>query len=407
MDVNNLYLKTEQYVRDLFHDNKKPELFFHNYQHTKKVVERTKEIAGHYYLSEIDMLAVYIATWFHDTGYLFTDPQHHEAKSVALMQAFMEDKAPDKELLEKITDCILATRAPRTHNNLLQEIICDADTYHMGTKEFKESDKRIWDEYNANGTKISENNWAIKTITLLKEHQFYTKYCQDLLEKRKQKNMKKIKNKSGDNEKNGQEINIADIGHDKTGLTTKGIQTMLRMTSGNHLRLSDMADSKANILISVNSIIISVILGVMLRKLEEVPFFTIPTIIFLIVSLATIVISIVATRPKIGSGTFNSQDIVDKKINLLFFGNYYRTSFEEYDKAMREMMIDTDYLYGSLLKDIHTLGAVLGRKYRLIRLAYNIFMIGIIVSVLAFGIAAIFFNSTITGTIPTAKVSPF
>lgn len=407
MDVNNLYKKTEQYVTGLFNDNENPALVFHNYQHTKMVVERTKEIAGHYYLSEMDMLAVYIAAWFHDTGYLFTDPQHHEEKSVKLMEEFMKDNAHDKELLEKITDCILATRVPRVHDSLLKEIICDADTYHLGTKEFKESDKRVWEEYNANGTIVSEKEWDLKTITLLEEHQYYTKYCKDLLEKRKQKNMKKIKKKSEEHDDVEEVRQLSGLAKDRTGLMSKGIQTMLRLTSQNHFHLSDMADSKANILISVNAIIISVILGVLMRKLEEVPYLTIPTIIFLAVSLTTIVISIIATRPKVGGGTFSSQDIMEKKTNLLFFGNFYRTSFDEYDKAMREMMSDTDYLYGSLIKDIYTLGAVLGRKYRLIRLAYNIFMIGIIVSVLAFGIAVFFFHSTATGTITTAKGSPF
>jgi hypothetical protein len=74
---------------------------------------------------------------------------------------------------------------------------------------------------------------------------------------------------------------------------------------------------------------------------------------------------------------------------------------------MREMMNDTDYLYGSLIKDIYTLGTVLGRKYKLIRLAYNIFMIGIIVSVLAFGIAFFFFGSTAGSAITPATGSPF
>ena len=74
---------------------------------------------------------------------------------------------------------------------------------------------------------------------------------------------------------------------------------------------------------------------------------------------------------------------------------------------MRKMMSDTDYLYGSLIKDIYTLGAVLGRKYKLVRLAYNIFMVGIIVSVLAFGIAVFFFHSVTTGTIIPATGSPF
>jgi hypothetical protein len=74
---------------------------------------------------------------------------------------------------------------------------------------------------------------------------------------------------------------------------------------------------------------------------------------------------------------------------------------------MREMMLDTDYLYGSLIKDIYYLGVVLGRKYRLIRLAYNIFMIGIVVSVLAFAIATFFAGDPGTGIIVNGEGSPF
>ncbi len=411
MDSNNLYKKTEQYVTGLFNDNNKPGLVFHTLEHTKNVVDRTKEIAGHYYLSENDMLAVYVAAWFHDTGYLFTTPDQHEEKSVELMKEFMAKQGADEKLIDTIADCIMATRAPRQHDTLLKEIICDADTYHLGTKDFKDINQKVWEEYNQTGTTVSEAEWSEKTIELLSEHKFHTKYCKDLLEKRKQKNMKKIskkaEEKAEENDSEDEAMSLSDMKKDKTGLMTKGIQTMLRLTSENHLRLSDMADSKANILISVNAIIISIILGVLMRKMEESPYLAIPTIIFLLVALATIVISIIATRPKVSEGTFTSQDILDKKANLLFFGNFYRASFEEYNMAMRQMMNDTEYLYGSLIKDIYTLGTVVGRKYRLVRLAYNIFMIGIIVSVLAFAIAVFFFHSTTTGTIVPASGSPF
>ena len=408
MDTNNLYKKTEQYVTGLFNDNKNIKLIFHNLQHTQDVVEKTKEIAGHYYLSENDMLAVYIAAWFHDTGYLFTDAAHHEEKSVELMQDFMKSNVSDQELTAIIESCILATRPPGRHDNLLEEIICDADTCHLGTKAFKEADKNVWEEFKLTGTAVDEAEWTSKTIKLLNEHEFYTKYCKDLLEKRKQKNMKKLHKKSNNKEITEDAMRFPELEKDKAGLMSKGIQTMLRLTSQNHFHLSDMADSKANILISVNAIIISVILGVLMRKLEESPYLAIPTLIFLIVSLTTIVISIIATRPKTNSGTFTSQDILDKKTNLLFFGNFYKASYEEYNTAMRKMMSDTDYLYGSLIKDIYTLGAVLGRKYKLVRLAYNIFMIGIIISVLAFAIAVFFFHSDkVTGTIMPAAGSPF
>jgi len=188
-------------------------------------------------------------------------------------------------------------------------------------------------------------------------------------------------------------------------LMSKGIQTMLRLTSQNHLRLSEMADRKANILISVNAIIISVILSVLLRKLSTETYLIIPTVLFLLSAVVTIVISILATRPQVTSGSFTMEAVKEKKINLLFFGNFYKTTYEKYDAAMREMMLDTDYLYGSLIKDIFNLGEVLGRKYKLVRIAYNVFMIGIIVSVLAFTIAS-FFGGSSTGTVINGTGSP-
>lgn len=170
--------------------------------------------------------------------------------------------------------------------------------------------------------------------------------------------------------------------------TKTGIQTMLRITSTNHIRLSEMADTKANILISVNAIIISVILSVLLPQLHSENYLTIPALIFLAVAVSTIVVAITAIKPKLNRGTFKLQDIEDKKINLLFFGNFHKMPLQNYDLAMRIMMRDPDYLYRSMIKDIYYLGVALGKKYRLVRLAYNIFMVGLIVSIIAFSIAA-------------------
>jgi hypothetical protein len=127
----------------------------------------------------------------------------------------------------------------------------------------------------------------------------------------------------------------------------------------------------------------------------------------LIVAVTTIVLAIIATRPQLGSGNFTQQDLADKKINLLFFGNFHKATYDEYNAAMREMMKDTDYLYGTGIRDIHTLGIVLSKKYKLIRLAYNIFMIGIVVSVIAFAVAFFFFRASNPGVITTGSGSPF
>ena len=111
-------------------------------------------------------------------------------------------------------------------------------------------------------------------------------------------------------------------------------------------------------------------------------------------SVTTIVVAILATRPKVNQGTFSREDILSKKTNLLFFGNFHKATLEEYEWGMSQMMKDQDYLYGTLVKDIYFLGVVLGRKYKLIRLAYNVFMFGIIVSVIAFTLAVLFHIST-------------
>ena len=48
-------------------------------------------------------------------------------------------------------------------------------------------------------------------------------------------------------------------GKDKDAQTDRGISTVFRIMANNHASLSQMADSKTNIMISVNSIILSVV----------------------------------------------------------------------------------------------------------------------------------------------------
>jgi predicted metal-dependent HD superfamily phosphohydrolase len=424
MDYNTIYRKVEAHVTGLFEKNGNEKLVYHNLQHTLKVVSRAKEIAGHYNLVESDMLVLYVAAWFHDTGYLFTEPILHEAKSAELMREFMKNFSEDESLLKNIEDTIMATKSPIQPANLLQQILVDADTYNFGTKEFNITNKQVYKEYVLRCGFISKKTWDEQTIKLLENHHFFTGYCKDLLMEKKKKNIKKVKKELAEKEErairdseNKPELHdTADqmappVIEDKVALkasnnlTTKGIQTMLRLTSENHMKLSDMADGKANILISVNAIIISVILSVLLRRLQVDTYLTVPTIIFLSSSVCTIVVAILATRPKVSSGTFSEEDIIDKKTNLLFFGNFYRRTQEEYEHAMSKMMVDSEYLYGSLVKDIYQLGVVLARKYTLIRWAYNIFMFGIIISVIAFGLAVIL-NPGADGVITNAQGTP-
>lgn len=171
------------------------------------------------------------------------------------------------------------------------------------------------------------------------------------------------------------------------------IETLLRVTDNNDHRLSDMADNKAQILITVNSIIISAIISLLLRNLKDNQFLVLPSYILLCVSLLTMILAILATRPSIPMGRFTSKDLADKKVNLLFFGNFYKMKLDEYAKGMKSILTDPEFLYDVLIKDVYSQGVVLGRKYRLLRAAYSIFMFGLIVAIATFIVSSMRHNA--------------
>ena len=130
------------------------------------------------------------------------------------------------------------------------------------------------------------------------------------------------------------------------------------------------------------------LLSVLLRKLEDNPHLVIPTLLLLAVCVTTMVFSILSTRPTLPSGTFSQQDVSSKKVNLLFFGNYSKMNLEDYTLAMEQIINNVELSYKTLIKDVYAQGVVLERKYKYLRIAYNIFMYGLILSALAFIIAS-------------------
>jgi len=177
---------------------------------------------------------------------------------------------------------------------------------------------------------------------------------------------------------------------EKEKLPGRGVESMLRLTARNQINLSSIADNKANILISINSIVLTVLLSIGIGKISDYPVITFPAIVFIITCLSTIVFAILSTRPKISSGKFTEEDIHNRKVNLLFFGNFYNMELEDYEWAVKEMMADQNYLYSSMIRDQYSLGKVISQKYKLLRIAYTIFMIGLILSSVLFAVFVLF-----------------
>jgi hypothetical protein len=167
----------------------------------------------------------------------------------------------------------------------------------------------------------------------------------------------------------------------------RGIETMFRVASANQQRLSEMADNKAHIMITVNAIILSVIISVLLGRIEAYSQLISPTIVLLIINVMTLVFAVLATRPSVSQGIQVNEKAAIKKSNMLYFGNFIALTEEEYTSHMFEIMSSYESIYKNLTRDIHAQGIVLNKKYKLLRLSYNIFMYGIIASVFGFVIA--------------------
>jgi predicted metal-dependent HD superfamily phosphohydrolase len=405
--MDNLIEQSASHITSLFQQSGRTDLLYHNLEHTREVCEAVQLMCSHYELLPEDEQAVRIAAWWHDVGYLYGPAETHEAISAEKARTWLSSHGAGEPLILKVEGCIQATKMPQQPKSLAEEIICDADLFHLGTPEFSANSKMLRKEIELlTGREVKGSDWRSSTIRLLEQHRYHTEFARYRLEEGKQKNLEELLRRQEEKKrmKESKAMGMAEAAAEKStnpearsqpkqkggfGIPKRGIETMFRLTSRNHMELSGMADSKANIMISVNAIIISVVLSFMLRRLEDMPHLLVPTLILLVVNITTIIFAVLATRPNLTKGYFTRDDILQKKANLLFFGNFHKMGLEDFDWGMKEMMKDREYLYSSIIRDIYFLGKVLGWKYYLLRMSYSVFMYGLIIAILAFGIAEV------------------
>lgn len=166
----------------------------------------------------------------------------------------------------------------------------------------------------------------------------------------------------------------------------RAIQSFLRTNYRNHIELSAIADNKANIMISVNSILISVLITLLsYRNIGETnPKIVLPVVIFLVSGLFSLLFAVLAARPKVTRLPLGRQTQDLGKANLVFFGNFVQLDLSTYEKAMDRLFRDGELLYGNMVRDMYYLGRVLDRKYRFLTVSYTVFMVGFIASVVLF-----------------------
>jgi predicted metal-dependent HD superfamily phosphohydrolase len=382
--------EAEDYVSNLLSDELPESYSFHNMDHARYVVKSAEYIGKECGLTEQDLNVLKIAAWFHDVGYIRSS-EDHEEESALMAADFLSAKGVDTSLIEKVQEIIMSTSIPQIPVDLISKVMCDADLRHLGEEDYFDIIENLRIEFGKQrGKKLGRRKFYKMSVKFFKDHNYHTEFAKKNLQPTKEKNFKLLQNRIIMlEEKKAKKQAIPEPQKLKGKGYSRGVESMFRLTARNQINLSSIADNKSNILISVNAIMMSITMTVLVTRFEEVPNIILPTLIFLVSCLITIIFAILSTRPNISGGTFNMNDIKQNKVNLLFFGNFYNMKLDEYEWAIEELMNNDKNLYKTMIKDQFALGEVLAKKYKLLRKAYNVFMVGIIISVIAFVLAFI------------------
>lgn len=361
-------------------------------QHTKTLVAVAEAISKFCDFNDADTRLLLLAAWLHD---LYCDESGElvEEQKILPVTEFLVSCGLTKAEVLKISQSIAATRYPQQPNDLLEEALCDAVASFLGSEGYViKAEKKAADL----STKIGQYDWIDKHIALLKQHYYFTKYAKRAFSAGKENNLNQLKKKRKELSKDNAELEELweenkslkrDLRKEKEQKVSKGIETMFRTTMASHLQLSVIADNKANMLISVNAIIATIMISSFFNKFQDVPHLLLPSILLTVVCLVTVILAIRSTRPNIKNAA-----VPENKIDFLFFGDFMQLDPNTYRDGIRNIMRDHNLLYNSMADNIYLQGKVLSRKYRLLKLAYTVFAVGIGAVLISYILAWLFFD---------------
>lgn len=369
--------ESEAYVSKLLREQLTPDHRYHNLPHTLSVLAAERRIATYLALPAEDREILDLAALFHDTGFIRVY-DGHEQESANIAADFLRMHGYPEEKIQHICDCILATQPERTPNTLLEAILRDADLNNLARTDYTAALRNLRHEWMVfNGKEYSDEDWMELNSRFLKSHRYHTDAARTLFGPQRDENSELLKSQLKERNKrkkrNGDKI-----------ISSRGAQMMVKTALRNHLDLSNLADNKANIMLSINALIITVAMPLGATRVEAYPYLIAPLGVLLLTCLVSMVFATLATRPIRMEG-FTTPDIIKAgEANLFFFGNFFKMDFAAYRSGLEQVIAEETHLEQSIMRDLFHLGKSLGRKYHQLRICYNIFLIGIILTVLTF-----------------------
>ena len=375
--------KAELAIFELFKAQQDGRLVFHNYEFTSKLVDAVQSIGTGLSLNPQNLEMLTIAGWFLPTGAL-TDYDNPTEAAVNNVANFLAEEEYPRAKSEKIKDYIRLIGAGKIPVSEEQEVFHDAYySVFYGVDFMRKSSLLQLEEELFQKTVLPKDQWVQLQLQKLLQIRFYTTYGKLNFESEQANNILALKNQLLKFRRKKQTY-IQEVPEPFQDIEEKiperGIQTFFRTNYRNHINLSAIADNKANIMISVNAILLSVLISLMTYKniAETKPMILMAVLIFFVTGLTSLVFAVLSARPKVTSFAGKMKDKNTMLKNIVFFGNFVHLDIDQYEEAMDQIFRNGDLMYGNMVRDLYYLGKVLDKKYRYLTTSYNIFMVGFI-----------------------------
>ncbi|HEX8326040.1 MAG TPA: Pycsar system effector family protein [Hymenobacter sp.] len=393
-----LVKEAQAHVTELFEKELQPRLTYHTLRHTEAVVKESRALAAAANLGPEDTEALLLAAWFHDTGYLDVY-DGHEFRSMERAVTWLGEHGAPATQVELVKELIRVTHRDEEPQTELQKLLADADMSNLARDDFRSSAELLRTEWElVFGKSYSNTEWAELQLNFMMEHKYLSEAGKDRYREAFKANLAAQRDqlkKSEKKQKKKKEELTETFADPK-----RGVETMFRTMYNNHIKLSDMADKKAGMMIQLNAVLLSVIITYLGAKSSALgpaftrnPVLAVPMGILLLTSLGSVVTAILSAQPDVTSFKWlkKSPEIAtNRRVNLLFFGNFTKLSLDNFQSGIRELMREKEGLYTNMVTDVYYLGEVLARKYNLLRTSYSVFMVGLILTVLSFMIVLLY-----------------
>lgn len=385
---DNLFEKAQSFVLQLFGQRQDGRLIVHNYAWGAEVSTLAALLGEQEKCQPNQLFAIKIAALFLPVGYLY-DYLRPEQYSIELARQFLDEESIDEEIKTTVEESIACVLKPGAPTTIESKVLLDASRIYLYLLEQEEKHPQLQLERNFMlSQQYTKAEWAKLLLDELLRIQLHTHSAQaqyqPLLAQAIHKYRQEVEKRIG--RINEERIYFSDL---EKKAPVRGVQTFFRSNYRNHINLSAIADNKANIMIGINAILISVLITFLsYRNIgENNPEILFPIVMFLATGLSSLIFAILSVRPKITMLNNAETPMEQIKKNVTFFGNFVSLELEQYEAAMDEVFNDSALLYGNMVRDLYFLGKVLEKKYRYLSISYTIFMIGFVVTVASFVLA--------------------